>query len=77
MARIARTVLPGVPQHLTQHGNRRQQTLFTQSDERTYVALLGSVYGRNGPDERSRHEIGMMSTDSQIPVTAGHRSSMT
>jgi len=29
MARIARVVAPGLPHHITQWGNRRQQTFFT------------------------------------------------
>ena len=28
MARLARIVLPGIPYHVTQRGNRRQQTFF-------------------------------------------------
>jgi putative transposase len=28
MARLARTILPGIPHHVTQRGNGRQQTLF-------------------------------------------------
>jgi REP element-mobilizing transposase RayT len=32
MARIARVVAPGVPHHVTQRGNRRQQTFFCEED---------------------------------------------
>jgi REP element-mobilizing transposase RayT len=28
MARIARIVVPGIPHHITQRGNRRMQTFF-------------------------------------------------
>jgi putative transposase len=28
MALLARTILPGIPHHVTQRGNGRQQTLF-------------------------------------------------
>ncbi len=28
MARIARVVVPGIPHHITQRGNRRQETFF-------------------------------------------------
>jgi putative transposase len=28
MARLARVVVPGIPHHVTQRGNRRQQTFF-------------------------------------------------
>jgi len=30
MARIARAVTPGIPHHITQRGNRRQQTFFNK-----------------------------------------------
>jgi putative transposase len=40
MARIARLVIPGVPHHVTQRGNRRQRTFFTESDYETYKALM-------------------------------------
>jgi hypothetical protein len=33
MARLARVVAPGVPHHVTQRGNRRQRTFFTDEDE--------------------------------------------
>ena len=32
MARIARIVAPGLPHHVTQRGNRRQATFFTEDD---------------------------------------------
>jgi len=32
MARIARAVAPGIPHHITQRGNRRQQTFFNDED---------------------------------------------
>ena len=40
MARLARVVAPGVPHHVTQRGNRRQQVFFGDDDYRTYKALL-------------------------------------
>ncbi len=40
MARIARVIAPGVPHHVTQRGNRRQNTFFEESDYRAYLALL-------------------------------------
>ena len=41
VARIARTVAPGLPHHVTQRGNRRQQTFFTDDDYQAYLDLLG------------------------------------
>ncbi len=40
MARIARVVAPGYPHHITQRGNRRQQTFFCDSDYSTYLELM-------------------------------------
>ncbi len=37
MARLPRLVLPGYPYHVTQRGNRRQQTFFEDGD---YVLYL-------------------------------------
>jgi putative transposase len=40
MARLARVVIEGVAHHVTQRGNRRQQTFFGEDDYRTYRELL-------------------------------------
>ena len=40
MARLARFVLPGIPHHVTQRGNGRQQTFFDGSDYAAYRDLL-------------------------------------
>jgi putative transposase len=40
MARLARVVLPGIPHHVTQRGNGRQQTFFQDSDYALYRDLL-------------------------------------
>ena len=40
MARIARAVAPGIPHHLTQRGNRRQQIFFNDEDYQFYLALM-------------------------------------
>ncbi len=40
MARIARVVAPGKPHHVTQRGNRRQQTFFNDGDYQAYLALM-------------------------------------
>ena len=40
MARIARVVAPGVPHHVTQRGNRRQQTFFNDEDYQAYLELM-------------------------------------
>ena len=40
MARMPRLVVPGYPHHVTQRGNRRQRTFFTEDDYRHYIALV-------------------------------------
>jgi putative transposase len=40
MARLARIVIPGIPHHVTQRGNRRQPVFFSDGDYRAYLALL-------------------------------------
>ena len=41
MARLARVVVPGMPHHVTQRGNRRQPTFFCEEDYGAYVQLMG------------------------------------
>ena len=48
MARLARIVIPGIPYHVTQRGNRRQQTFFEDSDYELYRDLLGEAARRSG-----------------------------
>jgi putative transposase len=48
MPRIARVVAPGVPHHVTQRGNRREDVFFEKSDRRTYLGLLQEYAERNG-----------------------------
>jgi putative transposase len=40
MARLARIVIPGLPHHVTQRGNGRQQTFFSDADYARYRDLL-------------------------------------
>jgi len=40
MARLARVVVAGYPHHITQRGNRRQQTFFCDEDYEEYIALM-------------------------------------
>ena len=40
MARIARVVAPEYPHHITQRGNRRQETFFCDDDYRLYIQLM-------------------------------------
>ena len=39
MPRMARVVVPGVPHHVTQRGNRREDVFHTDADRQRYLAL--------------------------------------
>jgi|WetSurMetagenome_2_1015567.scaffolds.fasta_scaffold03221_3 putative transposase len=40
MTRVARVVVPGIPHHLTQRGNRRANVFFSDNDRQRYLQLL-------------------------------------
>ena len=48
MPRIARVVAVGVPHHVTQRGNNRQQVFFSDLDRRFYMTLLQHQSARHG-----------------------------
>ncbi len=48
MPRIARVVAVGVPHHVTQRGNNRQQVFFSDLDRRFYTTLLQHQSARHG-----------------------------
>jgi len=48
MARLARAVVPGVPHHVTQRGNRRQRTFFKDEDYRAYLKLMAEYCTKCG-----------------------------
>ena len=50
MARLARVVAPGIPHHIIQRGNRRQQTFFDESDYIEYINLMSHWCKRYGVD---------------------------
>jgi len=43
MAKIARVVVPAIPHHVTQRGNRRQRTFFNDGDYSAYDDELVTV----------------------------------
>ena len=43
MARLSRVVIPGVPHHVTQRGNRRERTFFEDGDYQLYLDLLAQA----------------------------------
>lgn len=48
MARLARLVVPGLPHHVTQRGNRREQVFFGDGDYRLYLDLVGAAARKSG-----------------------------
>ena len=48
MARLPRMVLPGIPHHVTQRGNRRERTFFEDADYALYLDLLAQSAARHG-----------------------------
>ncbi len=48
MARLARVVVPGLPHHLTQRGNRRQPVFFREDDYRANRELLAQWCAARG-----------------------------
>ena len=48
MPGIARVVVPGLPHHVVQRGNRRQDVFFSDEDREAYLALLGGACERSG-----------------------------
>ena len=53
MTRLARIVVPGLPHHVTQRGNRREASFFEDGDQEIYRDLLAeqgiSVTGATTP----------------------------
>ena len=47
MPRLARVVAVGVPHHVTQRGNNRQQVFFSDQQRRLYLATLAGYATRN------------------------------
>ena len=59
MARIARVVVPDLPHHVTQRGNRREPVFFEADDYRLYRRLVAAAACRHSslgllPDAQSR-----------------------
>jgi putative transposase len=45
VARLARVIAPGLPHHITQRGNRRQQTCFCDEYYQSYLELMTQSRG--------------------------------
>ncbi len=50
MPRLARTVFAGIPHHITQRGNRREDVFFTDEDRNHYLDWLKIYCQKHGVD---------------------------
>ncbi|MCK5540879.1 MAG: transposase [Deltaproteobacteria bacterium] len=50
MARLARIVVPEIPHHIVQRGNRRQDVFFGDSDKNRYIEFIGKACEDHGVD---------------------------
>jgi len=48
MARLARVIVPDLPHHVTQRGNRREPIFFEDGDQEVYRDLLAEQVWRRG-----------------------------
>jgi len=48
MARLARVIVPGLPHHVTQRGNRREPIFFEDGDQEVYRDLLAEQTRKRG-----------------------------
>ena len=48
MARLSRIVIPQVPHHVTQRGNRRLPVSFSDEDRHAYLALVADAAQAHG-----------------------------
>lgn len=48
MPRIARTVIEGIPHHITQRGNNRQDVFFVDDDRKVYLEILAKQSAKYG-----------------------------
>lgn len=48
MSRVARIVIPGVPHHVTQRGNRRADVFETDADRQAYLRILKQSADKRG-----------------------------
>ena len=76
MSRIARIVIPGIPHHIVQRGNRRQTVFFCDEDRIYYLGLLKKAGDKAGLAfwayclmRNHLHLIGVPKTENSLAVT--------
>jgi putative transposase len=71
MARIARAVAPGIPHHIIQRGNRRQQTFFNDEDYQSYLKLMSEWCLKYQEHQEKRYLLACTRYVELNPVRAG------
>jgi putative transposase len=54
MSRLARIVVPGLPHHVTQRGNRREAIFFEAGDQEVYHDRLDRPTAKRAPGRKPR-----------------------
>ncbi|MFH1747203.1 MAG: transposase, partial [Planctomycetota bacterium] len=73
MTREARAVIVGVPHHITQRGNNRQDVFFVDDDRRHYLLMLKSKAEQYG---LTIHAYCLMTNHVHIVATPSHEESL-
>ena len=66
MARLARTVVAGLPHHVTQRGNRREAIFFEDGDQEIYRDLVAELTRK--ADEFRGQTLAGLSPEQAIPT---------
>ncbi len=53
MARIARVVIPNIPHHIIQRGNRRMEMFFCDEDYKNYIEMMSCTCKTVGTEVRA------------------------
>ena len=75
MARIARVVAEHYPYHITQRGNRRQDTFFCEEDYRVYQRLMAEWCYRCGVEIWAYYLIAVPGSEEGLRRAMGEESS--
>ena len=80
MARLSRVVVPGMPHHITERGNRRQGTFFCDDDCAGYLELIAEWCDEHGVEiwayclmPNHTHLVAVPESDGGSGVNAGLR----
>jgi putative transposase len=76
MARLARVIVPGLPHHVTQRGNRLQPIFFAGGDQAIYRDLLAEQTRRRGVEVWAYclmpNHVHLILTPQDVPMDEDH-----